>query len=74
MFLEKFTFPSEDSELQFQYGCEELLKTCYNSTYPFGVFTYRELPPFEFEPITVSSACLTLSAMRTATARQKHRA
>lgn len=53
MFLEKFTFPSEDSELQFQYGCEELLKTCYNSTYPFGVFTYRELPPFEFEPITV---------------------
>lgn len=53
MYLESFSFPTEDDELNFQYGCEKLLKTCYNSTYPFGIFTYRRLPRIEFEPITV---------------------
>ena len=53
MYLESFSFPSEDCELEFQYSYGELLKTCYSSTYPFGVFTYRKLPRFEFEPITI---------------------
>ena len=53
LYLESFSFPSEDCELEFQYSCGELLKTCYSSTYPFGVFTYRKLPRFEFEPITI---------------------
>ncbi len=26
---------------------------CYVSSYPFGVFRYREVPAFEFEPITI---------------------
>ena len=28
-------------------------RTCYTTKYPFGVFRYRELPTFEFEPITI---------------------
>lgn len=28
-------------------------RTCYTTKYPFGVFRYRELPKFEFEPITI---------------------
>lgn len=28
-------------------------RTCYTTKYPYGVFRYRELPSFEFEPITI---------------------
>ena len=48
MFLEKFFFPSPGQE-----ECYGGKMTCYNDYYPFGVFTYRNLPCFEFEPITI---------------------
>lgn len=50
IYLESFAFLSRQQEeffLQHQYD------TCYTTKYPFNVFRYRELPVFEFEPITI---------------------
>ncbi len=55
IYLDTFHFPSEDEEFGFLFPkTGKNLLTCYASKYPFGLFTYRELPDaFEFGDITV---------------------
>ena len=50
VYLESFRFPSRQTEETFLYYQPH---TCYTTNYPFNVFRYRELPTFEFEPITI---------------------
>jgi Predicted ATPase len=49
LYLEKFRLPSREAEYSFFAG-QPL--TCYNTYYPFEVFTEREVPELIFEPIT----------------------
>jgi predicted ATPase len=53
IYLQSFTFPSEDEEAGFFYGNPKAKKTCYDSKYPFGLFRYREFSEFFFDDITV---------------------
>ena len=53
IFLGSFTFPSEDAEHNFFMNSLKAARRCYDSNYPFGLFTYRELPEFFFGDITV---------------------
>jgi len=51
IYLEKFTLPDNSTE---EYYMEEFTKrTCYDTYYPFQVFYNRDLPPLEFEDITI---------------------
>ena len=50
VYLEKFTFLTRDQEEEF---LRHLKQNCYTTKYPFNVFRYRELPRFEFAPITI---------------------
>lgn len=55
VYLREFTMLSRSAEEGF--FCDptnvKARRTCYTTKYPFGVFRYRELPTFEFEPITI---------------------
>ena len=54
LYLKKFSLPQRwDEEGYFAGGSPKTRRTCYTTKYPFGVFRYRELPVFEFEPVTV---------------------
>lgn len=58
VYLKNFSFLSREKEERFFDPNHRSFKTknyrtCYTTKYPFGVFRYRELPRFEFEPITI---------------------
>lgn len=54
VYLKSFTLPDDDMEWQlWSGGSEKSLLNCYGSRYPFGVFRGRELPCFEFAPVTI---------------------
>ena len=50
VYLRAFRFLSREDEEGYLQG---IYDTCYTTKYPFNVFRYRELPTFEFEPITI---------------------
>lgn len=51
IYLESFRFPRREDEERYFAGAR--ISRIYNTKYPFHVFRYRELPEFEFEPVTV---------------------
>ena len=53
IYLQSFSFPSEEGEREFLTYSKKASRTCYDSKYPFGLFTYRSLPEFYFDDITV---------------------
>ena len=55
MYLQEFLMPSRKQEEAYFFdpGNYKTRRTCYTTTYPFGVFRYRELEPFEFGNITI---------------------
>ena len=53
LYLQSFTFPTEEAEREFLTYNLKANKTCYDSKYPFGLFTYRALPEFFFDDITI---------------------
>lgn len=50
IYLNSFTFPSADSELHF---FESILRTCYDSFYPFRILSAHDLDRLDFETITI---------------------
>ena len=50
VYLESFTFPDNDREVDFTIGIK---RTCYASYYPFGVLSRRRFERIDFEPVTV---------------------
>ena len=50
LYLTRFTFPDADREQRFLSG---ILRTCYDTYYPFGVLSKRELHALDFEPVTI---------------------
>lgn len=53
VYLQSFSFPGEDQELDFFKYNQRAKMTAYDSKYPFGLFRYREFPEFYFDDITV---------------------
>ena len=53
IYLQSFLIPSEDQEYNFFLYDHKAQKTCYDSTYPFGLFRYRKMPELFFDDITV---------------------
>ncbi len=53
IYLESFTLPNALTERGALVGNIENRRTIYGSRYPFGVFSYREMPRLEFGHITV---------------------
>lgn len=53
IYLQSFTFPSDEQEAGFFCSNPKAKKTCYDSKYPFGLFRYREFSEFFFDDITV---------------------
>lgn len=54
LYLNEFRLPTRQQEETFFNSSEPKVKrTCYTSKYPFGIFRYREMVPFEFEQITI---------------------
>lgn len=49
-YLQSFTFPNEDMEFAFFI---DMKRTCYDSFYPFQIFSRRGLDTLVFEPITI---------------------
>lgn len=49
-YLKYFTFPSEDTELNF---ILKIQRTCYDSFYPFRTLSSHALGKVDFEPITI---------------------
>ena len=45
--------PSGEAEAYFFSTNPKARRTCYTTTYPFGTFTYRQLPEFSFNDITI---------------------
>lgn len=50
IYLNSFTFPSADSELHF---FENILRTCYDSFYPFRILSAHDLYRLDFETVTI---------------------
>jgi predicted ATPase len=50
IYLNSFTFPNEDMEFNFFLNVK---RTCYDSFYPFKIFSGRGLDRIKFEPITI---------------------
>ena len=50
LYLRRFVFPDAERESSFFMGVR---RTCYDSYYPFGVLSARELTMLEFEPVTI---------------------
>lgn len=50
VYLRSFELPSLDTREQF---INDIKRTCYNIVYPFDLFALRELPTFQFDPITI---------------------
>ena len=53
VYLGSFTFPTDTEEREFLTYSQKAQRTCYDTKYPFGLFTYRELPEFVFDDITI---------------------
>lgn len=55
LYLKEFSMLSRGDEEAFFSDLNNVKarRTCYTTKYPFGIFRYRELPTFEFEPITI---------------------
>ena len=51
LYLTRFTFP--DAEAESAFFISEVKRTCYDSYYPFGVLSQRELHALDFEPVTI---------------------
>ena len=51
LYLSRFTFPTAEEESSF--FISEVKRTCYDSYYPFGVLSARELAALDFEPLTI---------------------
>ncbi|MBQ8554580.1 MAG: AAA family ATPase [Clostridia bacterium] len=51
LYLTHFTFP--DAERESSFFINNVKRTCYNTYYPFGVLSQRELTSLEFEPVTI---------------------
>ena len=51
LYLTRFTFP--DAERESSFFIDEVKRTCYDSYYPFGVLSARELSCLDFEPVTI---------------------
>ncbi len=51
LYLTRFTFPDAEDESSF--FINEVKRTCYETYYPFGVLSARELATLEFEPATI---------------------
>ena len=50
IYLERFSLPDPRAEEQY---LNDIKRRCYNTVYPFGVFTLRTVPALTFEPITI---------------------
>ena len=54
IYLDTFSFPTEDDEIDFLAGCPKAKRTCYNTKYPFGMLPWRGIPEsIEFGDITI---------------------
>ena len=51
LYLTRFTFP--DAETESSFFMDAVKRTCYDTYYPFGVLSGRELSTLEFEPVTI---------------------
>ena len=51
LYLTRFTFP--DAETESSFFINEVKRTCYDSYYPFGVLSPKELTSLDFEPVTI---------------------
>lgn len=51
LYLEAFTFPDEDRELDYLILGQK--RTCYTSLYPFKILSQRQFYRVDFEPITI---------------------
>lgn len=51
LYLETFTFPDEDRELDYLILGQK--RTCYTSLYPFKILSQRQFYRVDFEPITI---------------------
>ena len=50
VYLESFTFATEDNEVDFRWA---LKHTCYDTMYPFGILTNHSFQRIDFEPVTI---------------------
>lgn len=50
MYIKSFFLPRD--EYRFLIGYEKAKMTCYNSLYPFGIFSEKELARVDFSPVT----------------------
>ncbi len=53
IYLEEFSLLTRQQEETYFISSDRANLNCYTSSYPFGLFRYRELPTFEFAPITI---------------------
>ena len=54
IFLQSFTFPEEERETDFFYSQKmKVMRTCYDSYYPFQILSRKKFRRADFEPITV---------------------
>ncbi len=54
IYLNSFALPDEDMEIDYLSGCGKFRRTCYDTKYPFGMFSGRGFPEeFIFSDITI---------------------
>jgi predicted ATPase len=53
VYIERFEIPDDGLESAFLSTSSESRRTCYGSSYPFGVFSQKEFTQLDFEPITI---------------------
>lgn len=54
VYLNTFSLPDEDREIDFISGCGKFKRTCYDTKYPFRMFSGRGIPEeFSFSDITI---------------------
>ena len=53
IYLQSFQMPSRDNEENYFINSSRARMTCYNTSYPFGLFRNRSLPKFCFNDITI---------------------
>lgn len=54
IFLQSFIFPDEERETDFFYSQQlKVMRTCYDSYYPFQILSRRKFRRVDFEPVTV---------------------
>lgn len=49
-YLRSFKLPGKEQEERF---LQTIRYTCFSTRYPFNIFRYRDLPTFDFEPVTI---------------------